>query len=72
MKKANMKYFISDLFPDETTTYQVFTSGAVAYGTPESTTVPKEKRLFSHVFILTIDVNSSIWVIANECFRFHE
>ena len=61
-----------ELFPGEPTTYQVFTSGAVAYGTPESTSAPKEKRLFSHVFVLTIDVNSPIWVIANECFRFHE
>ncbi|CAF0933361.1 unnamed protein product [Adineta steineri] len=63
---------MKDLFPDEDTTYQVFVSGAVAYGTPESTTVSKEKRLFSHVFILTVDIISSTWVIANECFRFHE
>jgi len=65
-------FFLLDLFPDEATTYQVFISGAVAYGTPESTTIPKEKRLFSHIFVLTVDINSSIWVIANECFRFHE
>ncbi len=61
-----------DLFPNEATTYQVFVSGAVVYGTPENTTIRKEKRLFSHIFVLTVDVNSSIWVIANECFRFHE
>jgi len=63
---------MKDLFPDEDKTYQVFVSGAVAYGTPESTTITKEKRLFSHVFILTVDIISSIWVITNECFRFHE
>jgi hypothetical protein len=57
-----------DLFKDEDTTYQVFISGAVAYGT----TTNKEKRLFSHVFVLTVDMLSSTWVIANECFRFHE
>ena len=61
-----------ELFPDEPTTYQVFTSGAVAYGTPENSSAPKEKRLFSHVFVLTADVNSATWFIANECFRFHE
>lgn len=61
-----------DLFPNEPTTYQVFTSGVVIYGAPESNNAQKEKRLFSHVFVLTVDVNSSIWVIANECFRFHE
>lgn len=65
-------FFAADLFPDEDTTYQVFVSGAVAYGTPESTSVAKEKRLFSHVFVLTVDVVTSTWVIANECFRFHE
>ena len=61
-----------DLFPDEETTYQVFVSGAVAYGAPDSAIAAKEKRLFSHVFVLTVDVVSSTWVIANECFRFHE
>ncbi|CAF1149570.1 unnamed protein product [Rotaria sp. Silwood1] len=68
-----LDYFpMNDLFPNETKTYQVFVSGAVIYGPPESTSVSKEKRLFSHIFVLTVDVNSSIWVIANECFRFHE
>ena len=67
-----MIFVFVDLFPEEDTTYQVFVTGAVAYGTPESTTVAKEKRLFSHVFILTVDVLTSTWVIANECFRFHE
>ena len=57
-----------DLFNDEDTTYQVFVSGAVAYGT----TYNKEKHLFSHVFVITVDILSSTWVIANECFRFHE
>ncbi len=47
-------------------------NGAVIYGTPENTTIIKEKRLFSHVFILTVDIITSTWVIANECFRFHE
>jgi len=61
-----------DLFPDEDTTYQVFVSGAVAYGSRESTTTTKEKRLFSHIFVLTVDIISSTWVIVNECFRFHE
>jgi hypothetical protein len=61
-----------DLFPDEDTTYQVFVSGAVAYGSSESTAITKEKRLFSHTFILTVDIISSTWVIVNECFRFHE
>ncbi len=66
-----MRFFL-DLFPDEDTTYQVFVSGAVAYGSPGSNTTSKEKRLFSHIFVLTVDVISSTWVIANECFRFHE
>jgi len=61
-----------DLFPDEDKTYQVFVSGAVAYGSSESTTAAKERRLFSHTFVLTVDIISSTWVIANECFRFHE
>jgi hypothetical protein len=65
-------YLLLDLFPNEDTTYQVFVSGAVVYGTPESATAAKEKRLFSHTFILTVDTSSSTWVIANECFRFHE
>ncbi|CAF0794713.1 unnamed protein product [Rotaria sp. Silwood1] len=68
-----LDYFpMKDLFPDEDTTYQVFVSGAVIYGTPESTTVTKEKRLFSHIFVLTVDIITSTWVIVNECFRFHE
>jgi hypothetical protein len=61
-----------DIFPDEDTTYQVFVSGAVAYGTPENMKITKEKRLFSHVFVLTVDTISLTWVIAHECFRFHE
>lgn len=65
-------YFFKDLFPDEDTTYQVFVSGAVIYGTPENSTANKEKRLFSHIFILTVDVSTSTWVVSNECFRFHE
>ncbi|CAF1274162.1 unnamed protein product [Rotaria sordida] len=68
-----LDYFpMKDLFPDEDTTYQVFVSGAVIYGPPETTTINKEKRLFSHIFVLTVDVITSTWVIANECFRFHE
>ncbi|CAF0935740.1 unnamed protein product [Adineta steineri] len=63
---------MKDLFPDETTTYQVFVSGAVAYGKTDKTRNAKDKKLFSHIFVLTVDVASSIWVIANECFRFHE
>jgi len=63
---------MKELFPNEPTTYQVFTSGVVIYGAPESSNAQKEKRLFSHVFVLTVDVNSSIWVISSECFRFHE
>jgi hypothetical protein len=72
MKKFFLQNLFLDLFPNEDTTYQVFVSGAVAYGSPESTANTKEKRLFSHVFILTVDIISSTWVIANECFRFHE
>ncbi len=80
MKGKTMNYLINkllsnfslDLFPNEATTYQVFISGAVAYGTLDKTSNPKEKRLFSHIFVLTVDVNSSVWVVANECFRFHE
>ncbi len=75
-KRIHQSIFISrfylDLFPNEATTYQVFISGAVAYGASESTTISRVSRLFSHIFVLTVDVNSSIWVIANECFRFHE
>jgi hypothetical protein len=44
----------------------------VAYGSSESKSAAKEKRLFSHIFVLTVDVVSSTWVIVNECFRFHE
>ncbi|CAF0851296.1 unnamed protein product [Adineta ricciae] len=63
---------MKDLFPNEETTYQVFVSGAVTYGAADNPSGPKEKRLFSHIFVLTVDVASSVWVIANECFRFHE
>lgn len=63
---------MKDLFPNEDTTYQVFTSGAVVYGSSDSAAASKEKRLFSHIFVLTVDVGTSTWVVANECFRFHE
>ncbi|CAF0906688.1 unnamed protein product [Adineta ricciae] len=63
---------MKDLFPDEDTTYQVFVSGAVVYGSVDSVTITKEKRLFSHAFILTVDNITSTWVIVNESFRFHE
>ncbi|CAF1284708.1 unnamed protein product [Didymodactylos carnosus] len=67
-----LDYFsMKDLFPDEDTTYQVFINGTVAYGTSENAS-NKEKHMFSHVFVLTVDKTTSTWVIINECFRFNE
>ena len=52
-KQSLLRLYV-DLFPNETTTYQVFVSGTVTYGSLDSTTVAKEKCLFCLLYIKKI------------------